>query len=95
MIVFAVSLSLAAAMAGPTTVSADPVARVGQQRVVMECSADEATRRAYQREHGAERVFMSHREVLAASRTGQYWEAPRCMTSRQHALLQRALRAGR
>lgn len=96
MITFAVSLSLAAvALAGPAIAPADPVARAGHQRVVMECGTDDATRRAYQREHGAPPVFMSHREVLNADRVGQTWEAPRCMTSRQHALLQRVLRTGR
>lgn len=61
--------------------------RVSTQRVVMQCETDAMTRRAYMREHRAEPVFVTARDVQAARASGQVWSAPRCMTAREHARL--------
>jgi hypothetical protein len=50
----------------------------------MICATDVATRRAYQREHGVQPVFVTARETVEARRKGQTWDAPRCMTEREY-----------
>lgn len=57
------------------------------QRVVMECARDDATRRAFTREHGSAPVFITASDVRAARSSGQTWTTPRCMTAREHARL--------
>lgn len=61
------------------------------QRVVMECARDDATRRAFTREFGAEPVFVTASEVRAANASDERWTAPRCMTAREHARLVEAM----
>lgn len=60
-----------------------PVAR----QSVMICATDVATRRAYQREHGVQPVFVTAREAVEARRAGEAWSAPRCMTEREYGRL--------
>lgn len=60
-----------------------PVAR----QSVMMCATDVATRRAYQREHGVQPVFVTAREAVEARRNGEAWSAPRCMTEREYGRL--------
>jgi hypothetical protein len=56
-----------------------------QGRAVLVCETDAATRRAFTREYGAPPVFVTAREALATSPSDPAWEAPRCMTAREHA----------
>jgi len=67
--------------------------RASSQRVVMQCGTDAMTRRAFTREHGAQPVFVTAREVQAARASGQAWTAPRCMTVREHARLVQTMSA--
>lgn len=54
-------------------------------RSVLICATDVATRRAFTREHGVAPVFVTAREVLSVRRTDPAWTAPRCMTAREYA----------
>lgn len=65
----------------------------GAQRVVMMCANDDATRRAFRREHGAAPVFVTADEALRARATGETWAAPRCMSEREHGRLVQTLSA--
>lgn len=76
----------APAFAGDIATQARP-ARALQQRVVMMCDTDVATRRSFTREHGAPPVFVTAEQVLAARASGETWAAPRCMTAREHGRL--------
>ncbi|QYF86843.1 hypothetical protein [Brevundimonas sp. PAMC22021] len=85
----ALALSLAAAAAvhapvkaqGPTrTAASEPAGR----QTVMICASDNATRRAYQREHGSAPVFVTAREVMDAQRAGEAWSKPRCMNEQEY-----------
>lgn len=82
-------LALAAAAILPAgAVSADePGARSvrGPARPVLICATDSATRRAFTREHGAPPIFVTAREVLSVRTSDPAWNAPRCMTAREHA----------
>jgi hypothetical protein len=60
-------------------------AKQAPPRAVLICDTDEATRRAFTREHGAPPVFVTAREVLSVRPSDPAWEAPRCMTAREHA----------
>ena len=89
----AVGLGLAAA--GPVAAH-DPGTkgdRAAPQRVVMQCDTDAMTRRAFTREHGAQPVFVTARDVQVARASGQAWTAPRCMTAREHARLVQTMSA--
>ncbi len=86
-------LTLAAtapALAGQPTARSDSQQAVQAERVVMLCETDRATRQAFTREFGAPPVFVTAREAEAARRSGETWEAPRCMTAREHARLTQA-----
>ncbi len=61
------------------------------QRVVMQCDTDQATRRAFMRQHGAAPRFVTADQALAARASGETWATPRCMTAREHARLNQAL----
>ena len=63
----------------------DRSARAEPARTVLICSTDAATRRAFTREHGTPPVFVTAREVQSVRQTDPAWEAPRCMTEREHA----------
>lgn len=63
------------------------------KQVVMLCEADAATRRAFTREHGAAPIFVTADEALRARSRGETWDAPRCMTAREHARLSQTLTA--
>lgn len=65
----------------PRTAQAEPA--VARQSVMI-CATDVATRRAYQREHGVQPVFVTARETVEARRKGETWDAPRCMTEREY-----------
>ena len=54
-------------------------------RAVLVCDTDAATRRAFTREHGAAPVFITARQALEIRPTDPAWNAPRCMTAREHA----------
>lgn len=54
-------------------------------RVVLICATDAATRRAFTREHGAAPIFVTAREALSVRTSDPAWNAPRCMTAREHA----------
>jgi len=56
-----------------------------QARPVLICATDDATRRAFIREHGAPPVFVTAREALSVRASDPAWDAPRCMTAREHA----------
>ncbi|MBU4038615.1 MAG: hypothetical protein KJ690_09765 [Alphaproteobacteria bacterium] len=56
-----------------------------QARPVLICATDDATRRAFIREHGAPPVFVTAREALSVRASDPAWETPRCMTAREHA----------
>lgn len=80
--------ALALSFAGTALAHDQAKARTASaQRVVMECARDDATRRAFTREHGAAPVFVTARDVRAARSSGETWAAPRCMTAREHARL--------
>lgn len=63
------------------------------KQVVMLCETDAATRRAFTREHGAAPTFVTADEALRARSRGETWNAPRCMTAREHARLTQTLTA--
>lgn len=56
----------------------------GPARAVLVCGSDEATRRAFTRQHGAPPVFVTAREALSVRPSDPAWTAPRCMTAREH-----------
>ncbi|MES2835066.1 MAG: hypothetical protein V4707_10210 [Pseudomonadota bacterium] len=53
-------------------------------RAVYVCAADSATARSFQQRHGVRPIFVTAREVRAAAAAGERWNAPRCMTEREH-----------
>lgn len=82
--------AFSSAVAAPPGGSAAP-ATAGARQVVMWCEAGAMARRAYEREHGRAPVFVTAEQVIAARRSGEAWDAPRCMNSREHARLTRTL----
>lgn len=96
--VFAAVLTLAASAALPA-LAQQPETRfptqapAEAQRVVMMCDNDDATRSAFRREHGQTPTFVTAEEALRARAENQRWEAPRCMTEREHARLVSTLTA--
>ena len=83
--------AFSSALAAPPGGSTAPSAHARQ--VVMWCGSGALSRRAYEREHGRTQVFVTADQVMAAQRAGETWDAPRCMTSREHTRLNRALSA--
>lgn len=82
------TLSVAApALAGQPAARSDAPDALQAERVVMLCETDRATRHAYTREFGAPPVFVTAREAEDARANGETWDAPRCMTAREHARL--------
>ncbi|OGN50883.1 MAG: hypothetical protein A2352_05865 [Caulobacterales bacterium RIFOXYB1_FULL_67_16] len=75
-----------AAVATPSLAQASraEAPRTAKVQAVMVCASDTATRRAYQREFGAEPVFVTAQEAVEARQAGHQWSAPRCMTQRQY-----------
>ncbi|MDI1281082.1 MAG: type II secretory pathway pseudopilin PulG [Brevundimonas sp.] len=93
-VVLGLTLSAAApALAGQPTARADARQTLQAERVVMLCGTDRATRQAYTREFGAPPVFVTAREAEAARAAGETWDAPRCMTEREHTRLNQTLQA--
>ena len=93
---FALAMAMAAAsgaVAAPPGGSAAP--SVNARQVVMWCESGAMARRAFEREHGRTQIFVSADQVLAARRAGETWDAPRCMTAREHARLSRTLAGGK
>ncbi len=80
MLTLAATALPATAQAPRPTRAEQPVAR----QSVMICATDVATRRAYEREHGVQPVFVTARETVEARRKGETWDAPRCMTEREY-----------
>lgn len=80
----ALTASVASAALAANPAPSEPTAA---RQSVMICETDAATRRAYQREHGVQPVFVTAREAIQARRDGETWEAPRCMTEREYARL--------
>jgi len=88
-----VGLTLSAAspvLAGQPVARPDAPRALQTERVVMLCETDRATRQAFTREFGAPPVFVTAREAEAARTSGETWDAPRCMTAREHARLTQA-----
>lgn len=67
--------------------------RAEPNRAVLICARDAASRRAFAREHGAQPVFVTAREVAALRPSDPAWTAPRCMTEQEHARLKEAATA--
>lgn len=89
-----IALSLAAAAFAGAALADDPDAPLRSgERVVMACERDVATRRGFAREHGAQPVFMTAEQVLAARDRREIWTTPRCMAPPEHARLVRMLKA--
>lgn len=59
--------------------------RAAPERAVYVCSADAATARSFERRHGSAPVFITARQAIDAASAGERWQAPRCMTEREHA----------
>jgi hypothetical protein len=82
-------IALAAASALPAGfASADAVGQGSDRlnnRPVLICATDAATRRAFTREHGVEPIFVTAREALSVRASDPAWSTPRCMTAREHA----------
>lgn len=55
-----------------------------EQRAVLICDGDTATRTAFARQYGQPPVFITAREAMAARTNSETWTAPRCMTPREH-----------
>jgi hypothetical protein len=92
--VLGLTLSAAApVLAGQPVARPDATRALQAERVVMMCETDRATRQAYTREFGAPPVFVTAREAEAARATGETWDAPRCMTAREHARLNQTQQA--
>ena len=95
--VFATVLTLAASTALPAFAQQETrfptQAPAEAQRVVMMCDNDDATRSAFRREHGQAPTFVTAEEALRARSANERWEAPRCMTEREHARLVSTLTA--
>ena len=81
------ALALAATFAAPAMAIEPQTATAAPARAVMICASDSATRRSFEREHGAAPIFVSARDALAAASSGETWSTPRCMTEREHARL--------
>lgn len=83
--------ALSPALAAPPGGSTAPTANTRQ--VVMWCESGAMARRAYEREYGRAPVFVTADQAMAAHRSGETWDAPRCMTAREHARLTRSVGA--
>lgn len=59
-------------------------------RPVVICATDAATRRAFTREHGTAPIFVTAREAMSVKASDPAWNAPRCMTAREHARYRQA-----
>jgi len=81
------ALALAATFAAPSMAMEPQGTTAAPARAVLICASDSATRRSFEREHGAAPIFVSAREALAAASAGETWSTPRCMTEREHARL--------
>lgn len=56
-------------------------------RVLFVCDGSQATRQAFEQEHGSMR-FMTAEELVAAASTREAWSAPRCVSDAELARLQ-------
>lgn len=80
------SLAIAAGLAAPAlAVSDTPSQATAAPRAVLICGQDAATRRSFEARYGAAPVFVTAREALDAAAANERWDAPRCMTEREHA----------
>lgn len=81
------ALAAAAVLPAGAASAGDPGrdAKPAPARAVLICDTDAATRRAFVREHGAPPVFVTAREALSVRPSDPAWDAPRCMTAREHA----------
>lgn len=78
-----VAAAALAAAAAPAQ-AGDPVTSTSPREVYV-CASDAATARSFERRHGVRPVFVTAREAADAAAAGERWEAPRCMTAREHA----------
>ncbi|MDP3801478.1 hypothetical protein [Brevundimonas sp.] len=80
------ALAAAAILPAGAVSAGDPGkdASLASARAVLICDTDEATRRAFIRQHGAPPVFVTAREALSVRPSDPAWNAPRCMTAREH-----------
>ena len=83
----ALSAALPAAAQQQTRAAGD---RADPGRAVLICARDAASRRAFAREHGAQPVFITAREVASLRPSDPAWTAPRCMTEQEYARLKEA-----
>jgi hypothetical protein len=85
------AVAAAGAAAAQTTPQASARAdREADARGVLICKTDTASRRAFARAYGERPVFITAREALEVRRADPRWEAPRCMTEREHARYEQA-----
>ena len=96
------TLLAASLAAGVALAATSPAAAIDQRkanearqtsRAVLICDTDAATRRAFTREHGAAPVFITADEALRVRPSDPAWNAPRCITEREHARLRDAASA--
>lgn len=78
-----VAAAALAALSAPAQ-AGDPVTSSSPREVYV-CGADAATARSFERRHGSRPVFVTARQASEAAAAGERWEAPRCMTAREHA----------
>ncbi|MDO9586979.1 MAG: hypothetical protein Q8R45_14995 [Brevundimonas sp.] len=64
---------------------------LAEGRIILVCDTDAATRRGFTREHGAAPIFVTAREALSVRTSDPAWNAPRCMTAREHARYREAV----
>ena len=84
----ALALAASALAAAPAWAHDGQVRRASLEasgRAVFVCATDQATRRAFAREHGSAPVFITAQEALSVRPSDPAWESPRCMTAREHA----------
>lgn len=77
------AMALSAAEAAPVTAKAQESLAPRAGRELYICAKDEASRRAFKREHG-EVIFVSAREVVDSRTDGTAWAAPRCITQKEY-----------
>ncbi len=77
-------IALSAAVSPAVAADRSGSAATPEQRAVLICDADAATRTAFARQYGQPPVFITAREAMAARTSGETWTAPRCMTAREH-----------
>lgn len=84
------AMALSAAEAAPVVDRARDVTTPRSGRELYICAKDEASRRAFKREHG-EVIFVSAREAIDSRTDGATWSAPRCITQKEYNRLEKLI----